>query len=460
MRHLACPEWGRIAVAQKGAQGALSPREALALEQAARSHPLGGRDGCAILTHYRDHVKVGQLVGVLSAPGISLEILPKIDPASHLDNRSSLRARLVSLIDLAHDLRLAEGEAAAMARGAETLLDLFIRIFATRLATQARQGLPRHYLAREDDLRALRGQLHATRQFTVNAVRPDRLACRYDELDADIPLMQVMACAIVSLRRRTRTLSTARLLDELRYAFDDVTLLPPNRLPWQAITIERSNKRWESLLKVARMLLGQDWQGTGHKGSAPRGHSLLFPMNDLFEKAVATLLRRGLADAGYDVRTQDQSRYCLRENSRDLFQMRPDIVIRKNGRTVAIIDTKWKPLDADHLDRGHLDQNEHDAGGEPASLSGKGGVSQGDVYQMMAYGQVHDCAQLMLLYPARPGSGSRMLRSFTVHPDGERTLSIAAVDMAASPRASARALRDLIVQSLDRTRPSPRQRAA
>ncbi|WP_226637851.1 McrC family protein [Novosphingobium profundi] len=460
MRHVSRPEWGRIKVAKEGEENVLSRSEALALERAAKAHPLGGKDGHAILTHYHDHVKCAQMVGVLSAPGISLEILPKIDPTSPAEDAPTVRARLVSLIDLALDLKLAEGEAAAMARDAQSLLDLFIRIFARRLAAQVRQGLPRHYLAREDDLRALRGRLDVTRQFTVNAVRPDRLSCRYDEFDSDIPLMQVMACTIVTLRKRTRTLSTARLLDELRFAFDDVTLLAPGRLPWQDITIDRSNRRWESLLKLARMLLGQDWQATAHHAAGPQGHSLLFPMNDLFEKAVANLLRHSLGEQGYDVRAQDQSQYCLHENGRNFFQMRPDIVIRKGARTVAIIDTKWKPLDADHLAHGHWGQQEPDAHGEAAVLSGKGGVSQGDVYQMMAYAHVHRCDQLMLLYPARPGRGSRTLRTFSLHPDGGKTLSIGAVDMAGSPRTIANALRDLIVPTLDPPQRSPLHSAA
>lgn len=45
-----------------------------------------------------------------------------------------------------------------------------------------------------------------------------------------------------------------------------------------------------------------------------------------------------------------------------------------------IIDTKWKRL------KGAID--------DP-----KRGISQADVYQMMAYSQVYGCRQVMLLYP-------------------------------------------------------------
>lgn len=45
-----------------------------------------------------------------------------------------------------------------------------------------------------------------------------------------------------------------------------------------------------------------------------------------------------------------------------------------------IIDTKWKRLAASIDDA-------------------KQGVSQSDVYQMMAYGRLYECPRLMLLYP-------------------------------------------------------------
>ena len=45
-----------------------------------------------------------------------------------------------------------------------------------------------------------------------------------------------------------------------------------------------------------------------------------------------------------------------------------------------IIDTKWKRL-------------------APVIDDPKQGVSQADVYQMMAYGRIYGCSELMLLYP-------------------------------------------------------------
>jgi 5-methylcytosine-specific restriction enzyme subunit McrC len=86
--------------------------------------------------------------------------------------------------------------------------------------------MPRHYVEREDDLRALRGRLDITRQFTVHAARPDRLACRFDSLENDTPLMRVMKACVVMLSRHARGLETQRLLAELRHALDGIADTP------------------------------------------------------------------------------------------------------------------------------------------------------------------------------------------------------------------------------------------
>jgi len=421
MTHRAVSEWGKVAVGGSsdvsgGASSGFTVRQAEALVTAARAHPLGGTDGGQILADHRHHLRAKQMVGVLAAPGCSLEILPKVDPEAPDESAHTVQRRLVSLIDLALGLDIGDGGAAAMAHGANSLLEVFIRLFAERLLARTRRGLPRRYLPCEDDLPALRGHLNVTRQFTVNAMRPDRLACRFDVLSHDIALMRVMAATVVSLGKRTRVPATRRLLDELRFVLADVTLLPPTALPWPALRIDRTNRAWDSLLRLARLLMGREWQATGHDTQGHAGTSLLFPMDKLFEQAVATLLRRALAGSGIEVVAQGGLKHCLgdwREHDPcdgHLFQTRPDLLLRRGGKVIAVIDAKWKRLAADPLDRRH-------------------GVGQADVYQMMAYARLYECRRLMLLYPSVPGTGTGEVRRFGVH-GGREMIAVGRVDVA------------------------------
>lgn len=413
MTHQTVNEWGRVDVGEKG----FSRPQADALLAAARAHPSGGREGTAILSDHHRHLTARQTVGVLAGRGCSLEILPKVDPEAPDENAVTVRSRLVHMLDVALGLELSAGAAAEMARQSETLLDILIRLFADRLLAEARRGLPRRYDRIEDDLPTLRGRLNVVRQFTTNAVRPDRLACQFDTLTSDTPLLQIMKACVVFLSAHAKSMDTQRKLAELRFLLSDVSDVPARDLPWKLVGIDRTNRRWKTLFDLARLFLRRDWQATHHDPRRTEGVTLLFPMNDLFESYVAALLRRALSPLDLQVVAQGGLRHCLGDWSVDaecrgqVFQTKPDILIRRRGEIVGVVDTKWKRLSADPLDRKH-------------------GVSQQDVYQLMAYARLYRCERLMLLYPAAPSQQSGVQKSFGIDGGRER-LDIATIDIVA-----------------------------
>jgi 5-methylcytosine-specific restriction enzyme subunit McrC len=418
MNHLTVSEWGRVPVVDRLADKGFTRPQANALIAAARTHPLGGDEGTAILRDHYRHLTAGQMVGVIAAPGCSLEILPKFDriDTATAGGRRTVRERLVQMLDVALGLDIGDGAATAMARQAEGLLDILIRLFADKLVTEARRGFPRAYLQHEDDLPALRGRLNVVRQFTAHAVRPDRLACRFDALSSDMPLLQIMKSCVLALRRHARAADTVRKLDELRFVLSEISDVSVAALPWHAVRIDRTNRRWKALFGLARLFLKRDWQATHYDPSAGQGITLLFPMNDLFEIYVAVLLRRSLRPAGLRVETQGGRVFCLieeGERGRRRFQTRPDIIVREKlgEAAVAIVDTKWKRL-------------------SPAVEDAKHGVGQADVYQMMAYGQLYGCSDLVLLYPHHAGLGeARFAVDYRIHSSTDR-LHLRSVDVA------------------------------
>jgi 5-methylcytosine-specific restriction enzyme subunit McrC len=433
MTHLTIHEWGRISVyngTETGLERAFTRSQANALLLAARSHPLANRSGTNILVDRYTEIWAQQVVGVIAAPGCSLEILPKIDAASD-ENDETIRTRLVSMLDVALGLKLGDGQALAMARQKETLLDILIRLFTDRLLAEARRGLPRAYMAQEENLAALRGRLDVIRQFTHNAVRPDRLACRFDTLMPDTPLLRVMKACVLMLRRHARALETQRRLDELRFLLAEVSDVPVSALPWTQVRIDRTNRRWETLHGLAKLFLKREWQRTNHDAKAGQGITLLFAMNDLFEAYIAALARRALPGSDLTVHSQGGLRYCLMEEGeggRERFQTTPDILIKRNRQTVMVIDTKWKLIGRNPEDK-------------------KRGVSQSDVYQMMAYARLYSCQEVMLLYPHHRGLGADALDAGYGMNEGDERLRIASVDLLHGEAAIAQRLGELISQT-------------
>jgi 5-methylcytosine-specific restriction enzyme subunit McrC len=371
---------------------------------------MANHSGTNILVDRYSDLRAQQVVGVIAAPGCSLEILPKIDAASD-ESDEKIRTRLVSMLNVALGLKLGDGQALAMARQKETLLDILIRLFADRLLAEARRGLPRAYISQEEDLAALRGRLDVIRQFTHHAVRPDRLACRFDTLIPDTPLLQIMKACVLLLRHHARALETQRHLNELRFLMADVSDVPVRALPWTLVRIDRTNRRWESLYELAKLFLKREWQRTNHDAKAGQGITLLFAMNDLFEAFIAAIARKALQGSNLTVHSQGGLRFCLMEQGeggRPRFQTKPDILIKRDRLIQMVIDTKWKLI-----------------GRNPEDT--KRGVSQSDVYQMMAYAQIYKCREVMLLYPHHSGLGADALDAGYRMMEGNGSLRIASV---------------------------------
>lgn len=361
--HLVCREWKQL---PDGLTEAETGRLHALAERAARRLKLPGPETAVLTRTAKSRLKAGQVVGVLAIPGRTVEILPKID-----GDDGKVRKALVHMLGVARDLRVADGEIAALDTQRLDLLELLIRLFADRLRTAVRSGLPRRYLAREEDLPFLRGRLDVIRQTTHLAVRPDRLACRFDELSENTPLNRVLKAAVKRLADRARTAANVRSLAELAARFESVG---DSRAPLdEQVRLDRTNAAFHSLYPLACLFLRGDWQSTA-SGSAS-GFALLFPMNDLFEKFVGRSLKRALPPGS--VHLQHNHRHALADANGPLFWLKPDVKI-DTPDGVVILDTKWKSI---------------------KSSDSKLGVEEPDVYQMLAYGQAYEAKRLILLYP-------------------------------------------------------------
>ena len=142
----------------------------------------------------------GGVVGVIATPDCQLEILPKIEAAGERGvDDGTLRHRLIHMLAVARNIRI---DAKAMTRlgwQRDTILELFIRLYCSKLADAVRQGIPQQYADQEDDLPALRGRLDVTRQFSTLAVSPQKLACRFDARSPDMRSIRSWRAALSNL---------------------------------------------------------------------------------------------------------------------------------------------------------------------------------------------------------------------------------------------------------------------
>lgn len=402
-------EWGVFPICEDGLRQHEAEAFLKTAERAARHLRLP--EG-AVLSRVVGGLKAGQVCGVLSGQGRSLEILPKIDGTG-----SESRLALIRMLSVVNDLRVSDGELAHLQTQRRDLLELLIALFARRLIKAMKGGLQRHYIRHQDDLPFVRGTIDIGQQLTKRPVAPTKLFCEFDELSENTPLNRLMKAAALRLRAISRSSETQRRLQIILDAFREVGR-SHNPLG-EPIQSDRSAAAFADIIPLARLLLNGDWQNT--TSGSKIGTALLFPMNDLFERYIA---RRAQQTLGRGIVHKQHFRHHALSNK--LFRMIPDIVIECKAEPV-IIDTKWKQLDT----------------GDPQKL----GVAQSDIYQMLAYGHSYATngarPRLVLMYPhhAALGKSEGVLRRWCVA-GSELPLTIASVDI--SKRRSPEEWRELL----------------
>lgn len=397
-----------------GGEGSIAPELAARLVALTKTSTFAGPGGTGVLEDRRHELRARGVVGVLAAQGCSLEILPKIDVTPDADperEKAAIRKRLVHMLAVALNLKIETGRITELDWQRETLLEILIRIFCDKLTEAVRRGMPRRYVGQEDDLTALRGTLDLPRQFTRHAANPGRLACRFDELSEDIALNHIMKAAVGHVSRMSRSAANLQRLRELAFVYADITEVPTPALNWGQVVIDRTNRAWQELFGMAQLFLRNRHQTTS-SGSG-QGTALLFEMNALFEEYVGRLVMRALAGTDFQVTLQGGRLFCLTslEDQSAVFQTKPDILICRDRQVAHVIDTKWKRISA------RID--------DP-----KQGVSQSDVYQMMAYAHLYKASRLTLLYPHHEALGDAEGVHARFHISGQETLlETASVDV-------------------------------
>lgn len=420
-------EWERIGYGEDENSIPIPQADRLAAE--ARASAFSGLGGEGVLEHGRRGLRARGVVGVIATPDCQLEILPKIEGAGEIGTDPTLRNRLIRMLAIVLDVRIDARAITQLGWQRDTILELLIRLYCSKLADAVRQGIPQQYTEREDDLLSLRGRLDVTRQFSTLAVSPQKLACQFDERSPDVALNQIMRATVGKLSRLAQALDNQRALRELSFAYADISEVSPGALRWDLIVLDRTNTRWRELLSLARLFLGDRHQQTS--AGPIDGFALLFEMNILFEEYVARLLARALTGTGLSVSAQGGHRDCLFEGETGRFRTRPDLIVRRGDQIAVIIDTKWKRITR------RID--------DP-----KRGIIQADVYQIMAYGRLYECPQVVLLYPHHSGlSSDPMLQRYSVaKPGAQERLLVATLDVTGLHREHQPALGDLVMNGL------------
>lgn len=366
----------------------------------------------AVFKYGPDNTLVAQnFVGVINVGRDQIEVLPKIDGLEKDD--STTRLNLAKMIATAFNLSLNEGDASKMKSPNDSILEVLIRLFCKSLWTEVHKGLLSTYEERAESLGVLRGRLNIGRQIQENAIRPERLACEFDEFSVNNAINRTLKAALQTLQKVTRSSSNQQNIAELLLCFGEVEDVLFRDLLKGNLVANRGTQRYERLLNMARLFIqGQSPDVISGEGD---GFALLFDMNELFEKYVGRIAQRIFTTETQKVRLQGPALHLARNvQGSGAFELRPDIVAMENNVVSWIVDTKWKRLDL---------------------AKRRDGVASADMYQMHAYAKRYKAPHVLLLYPHHVEMESEVGRraSYEIEQVGDNPLrhfiSVGTVDL-------------------------------
>jgi 5-methylcytosine-specific restriction enzyme subunit McrC len=284
-------------------------------------------------------------VGVIAIPSLSIEILPKADGD---DNKERWQQALISMLKVAHGLPLHEAGHADLRLRNTSVLEHFLRLFVLEVQQLVHKGLVKRYRQKHGVSTALKGRLDLPRHIRGSIVHKERFHVVHQAYDTDHLLHSILKQALEVVEVISKDIFTLGLAQDLRWAFDHISERRIDASFFDGIKLDRKTSPYEDALQLARLLL-LNYAPDMRSG---REHilSLLFNMNTLFEVVVLRLMQRYARlhpELGLEVSGQ------LKQEFWNGQRIRPDIVIRRNGEIVRIIDTKWKlpkedrPNDAD-----------------------------------------------------------------------------------------------------------------
>jgi 5-methylcytosine-specific restriction enzyme subunit McrC len=325
----------------------------------------------------RRALRLDNYVGVLQTPcGTTLEILPK-----HTDGAGSAaqsRELLGRMLRTVLDLSPRETAEADLQRFKSPLHEWVMRQFLLTLDHLLKRGIRFDYQRLEEEQRFLRGQLDVMKQMRQPPGRQHCFQIRHDVFLPDRSENRLLRTALERVCKTTQEPGNWRLAHELRGILQEIPL---------SQNVAQDFKQWRRDRLMAHYLPAKPWCELVLGQHMPfaiaggwRGISLLFPMEQLFEKYVAIWLCRHLAP-GASLRPQASSQFLCQHDGKAMFQMQPDLLVEQ-GSSAWVLDTKWKRLDA-------------------AKREDKYGLSQQDFYQLFAYGQhyLKGEGELVLIYP-------------------------------------------------------------
>lgn len=330
-------------------------------------------------------LKLGSFVGYLQSPnGEAIEILPKTGLG--IESPPKSRRVLQQMLMSALSLKPREVGQASLKRLNQPIHEWIFSQFLNELRLLITKGIRFDYENIEEESAYLRGQLQVTKQLRRMPGRDHLFDISHDVFTPNRLENRIIKSALLSIKGCCKEPNNWRLANEFSHLMNQINSesKPMSSFhKWQSSKLMQIYEDIKPWCKLILEKFNPNFQKGKHSGI-----SLLFPMEQLFEKYVEANVSKQI-QRSFKLKAQASSQYLTSHQNIEKaqvskwFQLKPDLLLISKQQN-QVLDIKWKLI------------NEM-----AKTVEHKYNIKQSDLYQLFAYGHKYQDGKghMMLIYP-------------------------------------------------------------
>lgn len=327
--------------------------------------------------HKSGQVKSTKYVGVIHFNGQKINLLPKI----FFDGRteygeseiSQMHNHILWWLSYCRKIKFPNYQASLGSLKSD-FFEVLIYLFAKYTRELLNNSIYQQYEEVDRELSFIKGRLNTNEYIRENLStgRWHKLNCTYDAFVMDNQFNRIIKFVANMLFRATSNPESKKHLREILFILDEVSDVPATASQCASIQFNPMLKDFETVRDYCYLFLSNS-VSFNYKNEL-KLFAFLLPMEYVFEDFVFGFIDKELEDVGANAQRSDT--YLDEEKA---FNLKPDLHLTVGDRSV-IADTKYKIVYADDKDP-------------------KKGISQNDLYQMLAYAVRFKVEEIILFYP-------------------------------------------------------------
>jgi 5-methylcytosine-specific restriction enzyme subunit McrC len=327
--------------------------------------------------HKSNELKSNKYVGVIHFQDHRINLLPKIfyDSGMEYNNNAleAMHAHILWWLSYCKKIKFPNYRT-NLGSKKNDFFEILIYLFAKYTRDLLTNSIYQQYEEISRELPYIKGRLNSSTYIHENICRGrwHKLNCTYDAFIFDNQFNRIIKYVATLLFKVTRNLDNKKYLREILFILDEVS---DKRATAEECRNIKFNPLFEKFVTVRDycLLFLNNCISFDYKNDL-KLFAFLLPMEYVFEDFIFGFIDQEVEDISAIAQSQS-----IKLDKNGDFTIKPDLILKSKNTTI-IADTKYKIIYSDDTDP-------------------KKGISQADIYQMLAYAIRYNVKDIILMYP-------------------------------------------------------------